>query len=41
MFYLDDSFANKKIDKEKLNTPINNINGKENNVLFKSEKKEI
>ena len=41
MFYLDDSFANKNIDKEQLNRPINNLNGKENNVLFKSEKKEI
>ena len=41
MFYLDDSFINKNRDKMELINKNNNINGKENNVLFKSEKKEI
>ena len=42
LFYLDDSFACKsENDKEQSEIKRIGINGKENNILFKSEKKEI
>ena len=42
MFYLDDSISYKpEIDKEQSDVKKIGINGKEINVLFKSEKKEI
>ena len=42
LFYLDDSSLYKSgNDKDQLNVGINNVKGKENFVLFKSEKKEV
>ena len=42
LFYLDDSISNNhEIDKNQLNVGKTNTNGKENYVLFKSEKKEL
>jgi hypothetical protein len=42
LFYLDDSFTCKsENDKEQSEIKKIGINGKENNILFKSEKKEI
>ena len=42
LFYLDDTFTFKpENDKEQLNVEKKIVDGKDNNVLFKSEKKEL